>query len=447
MRLPLALVTLALLAAGCAAPGLTLDPGADGEAVGDGLPAGWLVRAVGAHGAEPTMGVTSSGAAFAVAFDHVVRSVDGGLTWEVVHEFGTLHTPLPEPANDPVTTFDPMMYVDPDTDRIFVPQMFPILACSQAIWSDDDGASWTEKPLACGLPGVDHQRLATGNYSASSPLKATPLYPKAVYYCYSKIVSYHCATSVDGGLHFPIDRLVATQPDCGGPGGTPAAAPDGTVYAPLGGLGGCDKVVIGVSKDNGLTWTLAQPDVGGLGQDEIDPDVTVTPDGTAYYAFRSTKDRVVHLISSTDAFATSSAPVRVAPPDVLSTNFAAVTHRGDGRVAVAYVGTRDTAEHPTDAPDSTRWHLFVSFSEDGGATFTTQQVTPEDDPVQVGRIHYGGGGDPARNLLEFIDAVTGPDGRVWVVYTDGCTEGCAGKADATPDDSRARDVTVAVMQP
>ena len=445
MRPLLALAVLALLA-GCAAPTGTLDSASDVLTATPGAGA-WLVTAVGADGAEPTMGVTSSGTAFAVAFDFVMKSVDGGLTWEVSHEFGKVHTPLPPPADDPIFTADPMMYVDPDTDRVFVPQMFPILACSQAIWSDDDGATWTEKPMACGIPGVDHQRLSTGNYSASSPLKATPLYPKAVYYCYSKIVSYNCAVSVDGGLHFPIDRVVADVNDCGGPGGTPSAAPDGTVYAPLGGLTGCDEVVIGVSKDNGLSWTLARPDVGDLGQDEIDPDVTVTPDGTAYYAFRSTKDRVVHVISSTDAFATSGAPVRVAPADVLATNFAAITHLGDGRIAVAYVGTRDSDEHPTSAPDEARWHLFVSFSDDGGRTFRTEQVTPEDDPVQVGSIHYGGGGSPDRNLLEFIDAVTGPDGRVWVVYTDGCTDGCAGNPKATPDDSRARTVTVAVQTP
>lgn len=449
MRSPLPLVAmLALLLAGCVTPGGTLDASDAASASSATMDLAWLVTPVGSDGAEPTMGVTSKGTAFVVSRDNIMSSVDGGATWTLSHEFGSIHPPVPNPGlpfvnpQDPIRNNDPMMFVDPDTDRIFAPLMFPILACSQAIWSDDDGSSWTEKPLACGIPGVDHQRLSTGNYTSTTPLKPTPLYPKAVYYCYSKVVSYHCAVSVDGGLHFPLDRIVAVGPGtCAGPGGTPAAAPDGTVYAPLGGLSGCDTVRIGVSRDNGWSWSIAEPDVGDLGQDEIDPDVTVTPDGTAYYVFRSTKDRVVHILSSTDAFESVAPPVRVPPADVKSTNFAAITHMGDGRIAVAYLGSRDTDAHPTEAPDDARYHLFVSFSEDGGRTFTTSQVTPDEDPVQIGRIHYGGGSDPKRNLLEFIDVVTGPDGRVWVAFTDGCVEGCA-----TSEESVARATTVAVMR-
>lgn len=411
----------------------------------------YVQHLVGTPGAEPSIGVTSSGAAFVTSDDLVRVSKDLGATWETSYDFGPIHTgsPLGGPTDDPVSNWDAMLWVDPLTDRVFAPLMFPILTCSEVIYSDDDGASWLDKPAGCGVPGMDHQRLATGPYVAGGTLQPTSLYPNAVYFCYSKIASYHCATSVDGGLHFPIDRIVAVGPAaCGGPGGTPHAAPDGTVFAPLGGLGGCGIVAIGVSRDNGLSWEVKTPDVGDLGQDEIDPDITVTPDGTAYYVFRALKDHVVYMIRSSDGFETIEGPWRVAPPGVTSTNFAQITSGTDGRVAIAYAGTRDTDAFANDAPDKTRWHLFVSTSFDAAAaspTFVTAQVTPDADPLQIGSIHYGGGSSPDRNLLEFIDAATGPDGRVWVVFTDGCTNECAGKAGATPDDSRSRDTAVGVL--
>ena len=56
------------------------------------------------------------------------------------------------------------------------------------------------------------------------------------------------------------------------------------------------------------------------------------------------------------------------------------------------------------------------------------------DPTQRGPVCTQGiacaGG--SRNLLDFVDIAVGPDGRVYVVYADGCDKTCE-----TPADSRA----------
>jgi hypothetical protein len=70
------------------------------------------------------------------------------------------------------------------------------------------------------------------------------------------------------------------------------------------------------------------------------------------------------------------------------------------------------------------WNLFVSYSYDGGLSWTT--VKASDDPVQRGCIWDGGGSNTCRNLLDFMDANVSKDGRVVVGYADGCIGACAG---------------------
>src|SRR5919106_640575 len=116
----------------------------------------------GGRGAEPNMGVTSTGSIFVTAFDQTLRSQDGGRTWKVVYDFAS-----PNPVGqDLYDTADPMLWVDSATDRIFTNHMFPVLVCSSQIISDDDGESWIHVPGSCGSPVVDHQKLATAPFHA-----------------------------------------------------------------------------------------------------------------------------------------------------------------------------------------------------------------------------------------------------------------------------------------
>jgi hypothetical protein len=100
----------------------------------------------------------------------------------------------------------------------------------------------------------------------------------------------------------------------------------------------------------------------------------------------------------------------------------------DARVALSYLATTnpDGKAPFTDcgaASDGNVWHYYLSMSLDGGATWTTTRLS--EDPVQVGAIWNGGGGDPCRNLLDFNDMEMDSKGRLHIAFADGCTGGCA----------------------
>lgn len=396
-------------------------------------------------GAEPNLGITASGAILATAFDEVIRSTDGGATWEQVWVLGLEGAGAPV---DPIRNFDPMLWVDTDTDRIFNVPMNVILGCAQIVWSDDDGSSWTEGPEACGpVPPFDHQKFATGPPSAQAPPMAGMVYPNVAILCYGQLASNVCMMSYDGGLTWPVSQPVwnlaaSDGSSCASQNGHPAFSEDGVIVVPK--AWGCDGLYVVVSEDSGQTWTLKPgPKVGG---DTVDPDVTFTPDGTLYALWQG-DDHLSYLARSSDNGDSWDGPWVVSPPGVGSSVFAAISSGTDGRVAMSFVGTRDTTKYPNEAPDEARWHLYIVTSDDAHTelpTFTSHQVTPDEDPVQVGCVWIGGGGNPCRNLLEFIDSAVHPDtGDVHIIYTEGCTDGCAGKEDATGDDSRDRQVALA----
>jgi PKD repeat protein len=65
--------------------------------------------------------------------------------------------------------------------------------------------------------------------------------------------------------------------------------------------------------------------------------------------------------------------------------------------------------------------LYVATTFDGGATWTTQNITPG-NPVQRGGICQSG---TCRNLLDFYDATIDKEGRIVIGYDDGCiSAGC-----------------------
>jgi len=86
------------------------------------------------------------------------------------------------------------------------------------------------------------------------------------------------------------------------------------------------------------------------------------------------------------------------------------------------------------------WHIYAAHTFDGGLSWTTVRVTPENDPVQRGSICTSGttcGAD--RNLLDFNDMEIDQEGRVIMAYADGCV-GCTSPTGA---DSRSEKATIA----
>lgn len=422
-------------------------------------------------GAEPSAGYTSSGALFVIAMDTLWRTRDHGVTWDAVHEFLSPQAPL---VADQWQTADPMFWVDPTTDRLFVLQMFPGTRCLYIATSDDEGESWTDDTQAvapgfgsCAIPWDDHPKLITapkGPAGLVSPIG----YENIVTVCTNKVVENNpnailgtwCATSYDGGITFTHEvNAIPPESGCAGINGFPAVHPDGTLVVPAGSIGGvaspCRRTpMVATSADNGVTWT--QRRMGGEHiQVGIDPDIAFTPDGTAYMVYTA-QDSMTYLTRSPDKFVTWEGPWRLTPPGQTLNVFGAITAGDDGRIAVAFLGTRgeqDDVGRPTDASDAkpgSAWHLFVASSIDAAEaapTFVVQQVTPEEDPVQLGCVWLRGGtGGPqgCRNLLDFINMERSPDGRFAVAFTDGCVprNGCT--ADPQNSNFQSRDTSVSV---
>src|SRR3954454_14552203 len=146
-----------------------------------------------------------------------------------------------------VASLDPILWTDRDTGRSISSQL--LLACSKAMLTDDDGATWLPSQ-GCGVgTGIDHQTIGGGPFAGV--LKgANPVYPNAVYYCTQDgAVAAHCATSIDGGMTFGPERETYTVNQC--PlllHGHIKVAPDGTAYLPTADCEG--KQAMAESRDN-----------------------------------------------------------------------------------------------------------------------------------------------------------------------------------------------------
>ncbi len=408
------------------------------------------------EGAEPNIGVSASGAIFVTTLDRVHRSTDQGRTWQNVLDF---RTPPRDALDDYFSTADPMIWVDAQTDRIFTNHMHPALLCTYLFWSDDDGETWVDRPASCGTPYLDHQKLMTAPHGPDSPFAGNPLYPSALYLCVNKLdLGTWCAVSQDGGLTYAYDVMVKEpDPSCGALNGHPAPYPDGTVVVafPLTPTDYCNKpLTVAVTQDDGLTWQLRDTCAPDYYNVEVDADITVTPDGTAYLLFRH-NDHQVYVARSTDRFVSCDV-FRVSPPHLTLTRFTAITSGDDGSIAMSYLGTthpQDRDATPSNAIGGTKWHAYVttSFNADAASpTFVTQRVTPDEDPVQVGCAWEGGGGGgprQCRNMLDFIDMVSDGDGRYYVAITDGCVvrNGCAGDTDSASFQSRDSQTAVLIQ--
>jgi hypothetical protein len=116
----------------------------------------------------------------------------------------------------------------------------------------------------------------------------------------------------------------------------------------------------------------------------------------------------------------------------------------DDRAAFAFLGTTTPGDDQAATFDGI-WHLYVAFTYDGGASWTTVDATPH-DPVQRGCVEliYPTSHCPHRNLLDFNDATVDGQGRVLVAYADGCTGRCV--ASSKKADNHYTDLGVIARQ-
>ena len=402
---------------------------------------------VGETGKEPSIGITSTGCIFFIAMEKVMRSCDGGLTWDETQD----------PVMCSPTTSDPYGWVDPITDRVFGVQMIG-LETSWICWSDDDGETWLGNPHDSGTtPFNDHIKLASGPWTSSGygivGQITSNFYETAVYYCYNKLAGIFCFTSYDGGATFETGgQIIGLATTNGGLHGAISTAPDGTVYV----TPRVATPTVIVSKDNGFSWfeRYMGEDVG-TPNPRKNSEVSTDTASNAYHVWTG-GDEGIYMSRSTDSGESwEQESIRISPAGVISTVFPQTDAGDPGRIAITYLGSENTEMlnqsdidgNPWDgnahyAPNEAEYHLYITYSLnalDDEPIFHTYRVT--DDPVQVGSICLNSGdcrdiGGSNRNLLDFNDLHIDREGRVYVAFADGCTGECAVKENATAADSR-----------
>jgi PKD repeat protein len=322
-----------------------------------------------------------------------------------------------------VNTLDPILETHQDSGRTFSSQLTG--ANSIFAYTDDDGETWIPGQIGPPNGGVDHQTVGTGPYSPEFVGLQNPD-GYAVYYCSQSVAAAFCARSDDGGLTFgPGIPIFEPALDCEGGtvgalhGHVQVSPDDGTVYVPFGGCGG--NQAVSVSEDSGLTWTVHTIPQSEPGDD---PGLGIASDGTAYFCYINGTGSP-HVTVSHDKGATWSDDYDVgARAGIRHAVFPTAT-AGDGdRAACAFIGTADEG-NPESLDFEGVWYPYVATTYDGGQSWHTINVSPE-DPVQgAGGICLSGTTCGAnRNLLDFNDIIKDDHGRVLFGFADGCVGAC-----------------------
>ncbi|MHB8603747.1 MAG: hypothetical protein ACYDCK_00725 [Thermoplasmatota archaeon] len=201
---------------------------------------------------------------------------------------------------------------------------------------------------------------------------------------------------------------------------------------------------VGVSHDYGATFTFVKvSDQKGPCTDP-DPGLSVDTKGNVYLAYE--RPDGIYYSYSTNHGDAWSAPIKVSPATQLSFVHVDSVAGDAGKLAIAYRATSDTTKGPDSADGWAAWYMYTAFVDNAASPTPTVHlgfVDAKGDPDQRGQVCTTGvacaGG--SRNLLDFIDIAVGPDGRVYLVYADGCKVTCE-----TPADSRARLAPVGIEE-
>lgn len=414
-----AVVALSALVSGAMWPG-----SAAGKGAGSGT-----AYPVGFETFEPTIGATSNGdlyfsttpARVASGWQaNIAKSTDRGPTWKQVGPGVAGQTNPPE-------TNDPYIYVDPSTDRIFTFHMSPALLCSIMSFSDDGGRSWMTNPRGCSPTVIwDHQTMV-----AAKPRNVDTMgYPNVLHQCVNAVYAAMCAQSLDGGLtwgpSFPVHVNEEIVELCGAQHGHLAASPDGRVYLPTSRCG--TRPMVYISGDDGQTWNKSV--IADMDTPFVDPSVSVDSKGNLYAAFIDESGWLYFATSRNNGKSWSKA-IRVAKG--YTTNMPVIVAGDPGKIAIAYPATNDLPDgyktkgynDPGDWVKTVAWgaNFTVSYNAlDKRPDFRTVVATGN-DPIGRGQICYAA--TRCRFLIDFIEAVIGPDGRPYASFVDGCLGKCS----------------------
>jgi hypothetical protein len=331
-------------------------------------------------------------------------------------------------ATTSITSFDPILYTDPRTNRTFVSQLLPTKISLMA-YTDDEGETWFPSQGAGINSGVDHQTIGAGpfkpNVLGRGPLSS---YPDAVYYASQDIGLAEIALSQDGGVTFGPTVPMWNLLQCAGIHGHIKVAPDGTVYVPnkscFSGQG------FGVSEDNGLTWNIRT--VPGSTSGNTDPSIGIATDGTVYLGYINNDGHAYVAVTKDRGLTWHNAQDVGLSNNVNNAVFAEVAAGDPDRASFFFLGTTTPGANGVDV-DMTfpgTWYGYIATTYDGGRSWGV--VNAAGDPAQRGVICTSGTTCPdgTRNLLDFNDLQIDGKGRVHAAFADGCiTAACIAGTD------------------
>lgn len=393
----------------------------------------WRAPTGEAHGTgtrawEPTLGVSRNGRIFFIGARPVdartpigtrgefpvLLSKDGGRSWrDVSPGFG--------PERQALAGYDPFLYVDEQTGRVFASSF---KGCTAVSFTDDEGKTWTSS-AACGL--TDHQNIFAGPAVVSPTLG----YPHVVYHCaidggalagFSTMTS--CLKSLDGGIAWIRTGAPAYTDDprqeggdrsllpagghCEGATGHGVVDRKGTVYLPR---GWCGQPYLAISRDEGATWERVRVARNGMPVDstsleEHEASVAVDRSGNVYY-FWMARNRLPYLAISKDGGKRWSKPMMIGAPGVTEAWGPTIAVGDVGKVAVAYLGTKDLYD----------WNGYITMTTNALAgkplfysgTVDRDALVRGECPV----LRCGVQGD-------FIDIAITPRGIPIASFVDGC---------------------------
>ncbi len=344
-------------------------------------------------------------------------------------------TPLATSGPQPVA--DPVMYTDAISGRTWASNLTAGPNVSYA-YTSNDGELWVEAGGG-GVVGADHQTIGSGPYPEGSVIPH-PLHQNAVYFCSQDIVGpAGCARSDDGGSTYPFTNpLVYDGSLCGGLHGHVRVAQDGTVWLPVANCG--TGTGYAISTDAGVNWTdhMVPGTLGGGGSD---PSIALDQASTAYFCYTNGDGHIRAAVSRDRGLSWTDDVDLGIRHGIKNSAFPEAWAGDSGRAACAFYGTdRQGNIESIDFPGL--WYSFVAHTYDGGKTWKTTIITPN-DPIQgIGGIWQSGGGNPNRNLLDFNEVTMDEKGRLIFGYDDGCVRDCAKAPLDNPQSFTAR-MTVA----
>jgi PKD repeat protein len=338
---------------------------------------------------------------------------------------------------DSLESLDPILHTDSVSGRTFVSQLSG--ANSILTYTDDDGLTYLPGQIGPPNGGPDHQTIGTGPYPTTGAgavfgaAAAAAGIKYATYYCSQGIVDAFCSRSDDGGITFGQGSPQRLPTDCGTVGalhGHVKVGPDGAVYVAPKSCGSTQAVF--VSTDAATTFTTKTlPNT--TADTEVDPSVAIGVDYNTDGSIK--KQRLYDCFISADGHPHAQVTLDGGTTwtndydlgdsvGVVNSTFPTINAGDADRAACAFAGTTTPGNHDS-AGFTGVWYNFLAVTYDGGKSWFTVNLTPN-DPVQgTGGLCNGGtlcGNN--RNLLDFTEMTLDEKGRVLFGYADGCIGTC-----------------------